>query len=81
METSDENNQINALTSTFQLARVTRPLMSVSKICDSGLTAHFDREKAVVRDARGKTVTVFKRVGGLYICKMKLKKPFTRQGR
>ena len=75
-----EDAEINALNSTFQIAKVTRPLMSVSKICDSGLTATFDKHKAVVRDAGGRTVCTFKRVGGLYAARMKLKAPFQGRG-
>ena len=71
---------------TFQVADVSRPSMSVSKICDADLAAKFDKEKAVVRDAKGRIVCVFRRRGGLYLCKMKLrgpkaKAPFQRQGR
>ena len=80
LQTEDEDGQINAAASTFQVAKVTRPLMSVSKICDGGMTATFDRHKAVVRDERGKIVCVFRRQGGLYVCKMKLR-PFQRPGR
>ena len=69
--------------STFQVAQVTRPLMSVSKICDQKFTCHFDDQKAVVKDRQGKIVCTFLRRGGLYICKMNLKSPspFTRPGR
>ena len=66
---------------TFQIAKVTRPLMSVSKICDSGMTAEFDKTKAVVRDSQGKTVCIFQRGGGLYVCRMPLKPPKPFQGR
>ena len=77
LEFTDEKQEVNALTSTFQIAKITRPLMSVSKVCDSGLTAEFNKERAVVRDGNGRTVCIFKRVGGLYVCKMKLKPPKT----
>ena len=81
LESGGEDMPVNALTSTFQIAKVTRPRMSVSKVCDSGMTATFDREKAVVRDNQGKIVCVFRRVGGLYVCKMRLKPAsFRRQG-
>ena len=38
----------------FQVADVKRPLRSVSKICDAGFTATFSRERAFVRDKKGK---------------------------
>ena len=79
MEAGGEEQPINALTSTFQIAKVTRPLMSVSKVCDGGLTAHFDDKRAVVKDSKGKVVCVFRRQGGLYVCKMRLRAPFQRQ--
>ena len=71
--------EVNTISSTFQIAKVTRPLMSVSKICDSGLTATFDKDKAVIRDSSGKVVCTFKRHGGPYVCRMRLKTPFRRQ--
>ena len=46
-----EDQQVNSLTSTFQVATATRPLMSVSKLCDQGMTATFDDKRALVRDA------------------------------
>ena len=73
------------LRSCFQIARVTRPLMSVGKICDNGMRVVFDDDKAVVSEkASGMELCVFERKpGGLYICKFRLKSPesgFTRQG-
>ena len=62
----------------FQVARVTRPLMSVSQICDNGHTVVFDKAKGVVRDNKDRVVCVFKRVGGLYLGKLRLKSPFAR---
>ena len=62
--------------STFQVAKVTRPLMSVGKITDAGMTVEFDRLQATVKNAQGKTVCSFVRnQGGLYVCKMRLKRP------
>ena len=79
------NDSSTPLSSCFQIARVTRPLMSVDKICDNGLKVEFDDEKAVVRDKLGAQVCVFERKpgGGLYVCKFRLKGPspgFARQG-
>ena len=75
LEAGNGEDEVNNISTTFQVARVTRPLMSVSRICDTGLTATFDKEKAVVRDARGRTVCIFKRQGGLYVSRMKPKAP------
>ena len=38
------------LCSVFQIAAVTRPLMSVGKICDEGHNITFDAVQAIVRD-------------------------------
>ena len=72
------------LKSCFQIARVTRPLMSVGKICDNGMKVEFNDKQAVVRDRDGAQVCVFERQpGGLYLAKFRLKSPgsgFARQG-
>ena len=81
LDAPSDTQELNALTSTFQIAKVTRPLMSVSRICDSGMTAVFNKQQAVIKDERGRTVCVFRRVGGLYLCKMKLKTPSGLPGR
>ena len=51
-------NEINAI---FQITKVTRLLMSVSRVCDQGTTATFDEKKAKIRDRHGKLVCVFDR--------------------
>ena len=62
--------------SCFQIARVTRPLMSVGKMCDNGLTILFDDKRAVVKDAGGLEVCTFERApGGLYLGRFRLKSP------
>ena len=83
LQTDEKDMEVNTINSTFQVARVTRPLMSVSRICDNDLTAHFDKEKAVIKISKGKVICVFRRKGGLYVCRLKLKpsSPFTRPGR
>ena len=63
------------LRSTFQVAEVTRPLMSVGRICDQGYQCLFTQTEARVVDSEGKTVVEFQRSGGLYVAKLKLKKP------
>ena len=67
--------------STFQVAAITRPLMSVGRVCDQGLRCNFDDKQALVVDGKGKTVCRFERRGGLYVAKLTLKSPelFARQ--
>ena len=76
------NDSGTPLQSCFQIARVTRPLMSVGRICDNGLKVEFDDKQAVVRDKDGTSVCMFERKpGGLYTCRFRLKSPasgFTR---
>ena len=77
----------NALKTTFQIAKVSRPLMSVGHLCDVGLKVIFDENRARVLDKDDYEACVFERhTGGLYIARFRLKKPppaepFGRQGR
>ena len=65
---------VNGVTSIFQVAKVTRPLMSVGHICDQGLNVTLDALYAIVRDAKEVEVCRFTRgPSGLYTAKMKLK--------
>ena len=75
------NGEVNHIGSTFQASPVTRPLMSVSKICKNGFKCTFDDKEAQVTDKAGKVHCVFKRSGGVYLCNMRLKAPtpFRRQ--
>ena len=59
----------------FQVADVTRMLMSVSQICDNGCEVRFNAKQGWITDSRGKTVGVFKRSGGLYVAEMTLRSP------
>ena len=61
--------------STFQVADVTRALWSVGLICDSGLKVEFGQTMAVIKDAQGVEICVFRRVNGLYVAKAKLRNP------
>ena len=63
------------LKSTFQVAAITRPLMSVGKICDQGLKCLFEREKATVLSQDGVQVCEFERRGGLYVATLTLNAP------
>ena len=62
--------------SVFQIAAVTRPLMSVGRICDEGHRVTFDNVMAVVSDKDGGEICRFHRNnGGLYFDKLKLRSP------
>ena len=64
------------LKSVFQIAKVTRPLMSVGKICDEGFDVSFNKTHASILDRTGKEICKFERQpGGLYVAKLKLKAP------
>ena len=53
--------------SSFAVTEVTRPLHSVSRMCDQGLEVLFTKTFAKVRDPKtGKFVAVYPRRGGLY---------------
>ena len=74
--------------STFHVAKVTRPLWSVGRICDEGFEVKFTNTEAYVMTKEGKEVCKFNRRGGLYIAELGLKNPkkpspvgFQRQGR
>jgi len=60
--------------STFQVAAVSRPLYSATKMADQGCTIAMDKHSAVVSKG-GKPVAKFLRKRGLYLCKMTLKAP------
>ena len=61
--------------SVFQVAEITRPLMSVSKICELGHKCVFDEHQAQVVSKSGKVLCTFERKGGLYVAEMTLKSP------
>ena len=74
----------NSISSVFQIAKVTRPLMRVGRITDQGYNINFEKNKALAYDGDGKEVCRFLREGKeLYVAKLKLRKPdqgFGRQG-
>ena len=80
---TDQNGEETKITPCFQIAKVTRPLMSVSKVCDHGYRCLFDKDKAIVMDQSGKTMCTYLCRGGLYVCRLRLKAPasFRRQGK
>ena len=75
LEAADGQGGTRQLQSTFQSAPVTRPLMSVSQICDHGFKCIFDKDRAVVVDADMKPKFAWERRGGLYMSPMKIKAP------
>ena len=67
---------LNTVSSTFQVAAVSRPLMSVGRLADAGLDVVFKKDKADVMNQEGKVVLSFERTnGGLYVAKLRLKRP------
>ena len=69
----EQNSDIKSI---FQIAAVTRPLMSVGKICDEGLEVAFNAKSATVRDKAGREICRFDRdPSGLYVAKLKLRAP------
>ena len=70
---SDDGRDIESI---FQVAAVTRPLMSVGRICDEGHTITFDQVMAVVKSKEGAELCRFQRNNsGLYVAKLKLRNP------
>ena len=71
MQTEETGQQLYA---TFQAADVTRALMSISKICDSGegTKVVFDSKQGVVT-RQGREMARFHRKGGLYVMRVKVK--------
>ena len=65
----------NLIKSVFQVAEITRPLMSVSRVCELGHKCIFDDEKAEVVAKSGKVLCAFRREGGLYVAEMKFESP------
>ena len=62
--------------SVFQIAAVTRPLMSVGRICDEGHNITFDAVMAVVKSKDGGEICRFHRnPNGLYVAKLRLRSP------
>ena len=62
--------------SVIQIAAVTRPLMSVGRMCDEGHRILFTASSATVRSTDGSDLCKFTRSpGGLYIAKLKLRSP------
>ena len=57
------------MSSIFQVAEITRPLMSVSRICDQGNTVVFTKTGGYVLDKQG-AKTSFNRKNNVYVLDM-----------
>jgi hypothetical protein len=64
----------NAVGTIFQIADVSRPLLSASKVADAGYEAHVNALVATI-SKNGKTVAKFHRKGGLYLATMRIRRP------
>ena len=60
---------------TSQVAEITRPLLSVSKLCEKGYTCLFTKDGGDLLDAEGRSMMHFKEANGLYTASMKLRPP------
>ena len=65
MEAGVGEGQVTPLQSTFQMAEVSRPLMSISKICDQGYACLFTKDGAQILDRDRRTVCQFGRSNDL----------------
>lgn len=74
MAVGTEDVRLNTLDSVFQIAQVTRPIMSVSKVCGVDVTCTSDKHRGIVRDSKGNAVMEFKRHGGIYIARLTIKR-------
>ena len=64
-----------------QVTKVTRPLLSVTKITEEGkLEVLCRKDKAVVVDLRGKVLATFPKKNCVYICMMKVRNPRYKNG-
>ena len=71
LETADGENAANSV---FQVAQVTRNLMSIGRICDNGNEVLFTKDKGVVTGKNGKVIVTFERDKGLYVATLTAKK-------
>ena len=76
MELPSKNGRTNLCETTFQIAEVTRPLMSVSKL---GMRGGYDvlcrKDKAYILDEDHKVVALFEQRNGLYVGNLNVTNP------
>jgi hypothetical protein len=66
----------NELCLNMQIAEITRPLISVTKMTEKDeLAVLCKKDVALVLDRQNRVVTKFHREGGLYVCYMKYRNP------
>ena len=76
LQTDGAEDKRNNISTVFQVAKVSRPLMSVGRLCDAGMDVIFRRSRADVVAPGGSRVMSFERQGaGLDIAKLRLKRP------
>ena len=84
MIAKDSGNKDHVLQAKYQVAEVTRALLSVGLIEDAGLDCKFNKAWAKVLDGNGKELMYFSRKHGLYMATVKVPNPlykgFQRQG-
>ena len=61
------------ITTTCQVAKATRPLWSVARICDAGVQVKFTSSGATVVNKKGEIMCTSERVGDLYKAKLDLR--------
>ena len=72
----------NTMATTFQVAKESRPLMSVGRLCGAWVDVLFKKGRADVLATDGSAILAFERQsGGLYVARLKLKKPAPDVGR
>ena len=76
MKTKDEDGLL--MSSVFQVAEITTPLMSVSRNCHQDTVRIFEKTHTRVVDSDGNVVARLDRDGGLYTCTMRLRRPEAR---
>ena len=71
-----------SFSSTFQIVKVTQPLMSVGNICDEGYKVVFDRHIAIITsEADVKEICrLYRQENGVYTAKLRLTSPFAWRG-
>jgi hypothetical protein len=71
-----DEDTVNNVAINMQIAKVTRPLISVPKLTEGDKLKVTCMEKvALVQTPDGKLVARFKKRGGLYVCLMRVKNP------
>ena len=66
----------NSVRSDIQIANVTRPLLSASKICRGGeLNVLCKKDEALVLDSKNRVVARFEQRNGLYVAVVEVKNP------